>query len=83
MTRLAPTKLIPRDPALVDTRNMATLGFALNSLINFSLSVEIVLPSSPGKRIENTLFILLGSWENGFKGSCRGRFSFRWMVAAE
>lgn len=47
ITRLAPTKLIPNDPALVETRNKCKLELELNSLINFSLSIAVVEPSNP------------------------------------
>lgn len=47
ITRLAPTKLIPREPALVETRNRKILLLLLNSFINFSLSKADVLPSRP------------------------------------
>lgn len=52
-TLLAPTKLIPREPALVDTRNKWMLGFELYSLINFSRSSADVLPSKPEKDTNN------------------------------
>lgn len=46
-TRFAPTRLIPNDPARVDTRNRCTLGLLLNSFISFSRSNADVLPSRP------------------------------------